>query len=892
MSEEETKTGKELERRVAEAYRRMGGRARHNVFVGGNQIDVYVELGTPDGGLHRIAVEVKDWASPVGIDVVNEFAQKVKLLHGERLIDEGVILSAGGFTRPARLAGETYGLRLLEPGDLEAMVAQAEREGRWVPPTYIPPAPPDPETLVGRGRLPPGSRLDFRQNALFTGRVEPLKALARGLLHGDGAAALVTQAVAGMGGVGKTQLAVEFAYRYGRFFHGVHWLNAARPEGLGAEVAACGEAMGLPYWPEKLPEQVGRTLEAWRRGGQRLVVLDNLEEVEAAREWLGRLSGGGARVLVTARRWDWPRDLGLSPLRLEVFTPGESRAFLREYVGEERAMEEELDRLAKRLGHLPLALELAGRYLAGLPRVTVAGYLEKLAEVWLHPSMRSWREELGNPTGHDLDLLATFAASWEQVLDEAARRVFLIAGYCAPNEAIPCEVLERAAELDEEGCDEAVGVLAGLGLVEVEDPEAGPVVHPLLAEYGRAVTAAEGEEAEVLGAVAGALVRLAREANARMDETGSPSHFVPLLPHIRVMADRETPEDAGSLWVNLGYYLDRVADYAGAKEVCERAVAVGERVYGREHAEVALRVNNLGGVLRDLGDLVGARAAYERALAIDERVFGPEHPKVAIHVNNLGLVLQDLGDLAEARECFARALAIDERVYGPEHPNVARDVNNLGTVLKDLGDLAGARECFARALAIFEQVLGPEHPNVATLVNNLGSVLQDPGDLAGARAAFERALAIDERVFGPEHSNVATDVNNLGLVLRDLGDLAGARECFERALGIDERVFGPEHPKVARDVNSLGLVLRDLGDLAGARESFERALTIDERVFGPEHPSVATRVNNLGVVLRDQGDLAGAREAFERALAIFERFLPEGHPSIETVRGNLEALGE
>jgi tetratricopeptide (TPR) repeat protein len=407
-------------------------------------------------------------------------------------------------------------------------------------------------------------------------------------------------------------------------------------------------------------------------------VLDNLEEVDAAREGLGRLSGGGVRVLVTARRADWPGDLGLGMLRLEVFTARESRAFLREYLPEERVTDGELDALAERLGHLPLALELAGRYLARMGRVTVGAYLEKLEAIWSHPSMAGWREDLGGPTGHDLDLAATFAVSWERVEEEEARRVFLAAGWCAPNQPIPWEVLEEAAGLDTAGGDAAGGVLAGLGLVEEEEAQAGPSLHPLLAEF------AGNLAPEVLPAVAGTLARLARAANDRMDETGSPSHFVPLLPHVRAVAEaaeREILEDAASLWSSLGYHLQRVAEYAGARAAYERALAIDERAYGPEHPEVATDVNNLGSVLRALGDLAGARAAFERALAIDERVHGPEHPNVAIRVNNLGNVLHDLGDLAGARAAFERALAIFERCLPEGHPKielVRRNLERLG----------------------------------------------------------------------------------------------------------------------------------------------------------------------------------------------------------------------
>jgi len=800
---------------------------------------------------------------------------------------------------------------------------------------YTPPPLPDPEVLPDPGPLPPGFRIPFQRNALFTGRIEVLKALGHALLHSEAGSTLVV----GMGGVGKTQLAVEFAYRYGRFFHGVHWVNAGEPEAIEGEVAACGEAMGLPDWPEKQPEQVARTLGEWQRGGPRLVVLDHLEQVGAAREWLARLSGGALRVLVTARRTDWPGHLGLRPLRLESFTPEESRVFLRQHLPDRRATEADLQALAERLYHLPLALELAGRYLGGHARLPVADYLVRLENIWEHPSMAGWREELGNPTEHDLRLAETFAVSWEQVEDETARRLFLLAGYCAPNQLIPCEVLEEAAGIDREACDGALWVLTGLGLLEMGDPEAGPTVHPLLAEYGHAVAPSAPEGEGVLGALASALSQLARAANVQMDQTGSPSHFVPLLPHVRLVAEtaeRAGLEDAANLWNSLGYRLNRVTDLAGARAAYERALAIDERAFGPDHPEVATDVNNLGSVLKALGDLAGARAAFERALAIDERAFGPDHPNVARDVNNLGDVLRDLGDLAEARAAFRRvsdilaktlplerqhvastwnnlgsvlqdlgdlagaraaferALAIDERTFGPDHPNVATDVNNLGSVLQGLGDLAGARAAFERALAIDERAFGPDHPNVAIRVNNLGSVLQGLGDLAGARAAFERALAIDERTSGPDHPNVAIRVNNLGSVLQALGELAGARAAYERALAIDERAFGPDHPSVAIRVNNLGSVLQGLGDLAGARAAFERALAIDERAlaideraFGPDHPNVAIRVNNLGSVLQGLGDLAGARAAFERALTIDEKAYGPDHPNAARDLGSL-----
>jgi len=419
---------------------------------------------------------------------------------------------------------------------------------------YVPPTPPDSDELPLPGTLPPGSRMPFPRNALFTGREADLRALAQTLSPAPTVSAppsvLVMQVVQGMGGVGKTQLAVEFAYRYGRFFHGVHWINAQQPGLLEAEVVACGLEMGLTPWPETLPEQLALTLKVWATGGPRLVIFDNLEDPAPARAWIAQLSQTPCRVLITARRAAWPPDLGLHPLRLDCFTPEESRAFLRgHFAGQRRDPDDALDALHERLGGLPLALELAGRYLAAHPRLTIPAYLKQLDAALAHPSMQHWRFADGNPTGHDLSLAATFAVSWERVQDPAARELFALAGWCAPNTPIPCELLEHAAGLKAETCDAALHDLHTLGLLEE-----GNAIHPLLAEFARETSKREREEES------GGTADVARLADAlatftyQARETGLPAAFAPLRPHVETLAPaaeaagRNKPARCGTTW--------------------------------------------------------------------------------------------------------------------------------------------------------------------------------------------------------------------------------------------------------------------------------------------------------------------------------------------------------
>jgi tetratricopeptide (TPR) repeat protein len=188
VAKKETKTGKELEKRVAAAYRAMGAwKVEHDKKMAGNQIDVYVELETPGHLLHRIAVEAKDYTKPVGVAIVNAFTVVAALLRQERLIDEGVITSVNGFTTPARDAAESHGIRLLEIADLEAQAEEAKAEGRTrptKPPIALPPTPyfAHPYPL----------------QANFTGRVKERRTLTQ-WLTGNRHPVLAVIAIGGMG---------------------------------------------------------------------------------------------------------------------------------------------------------------------------------------------------------------------------------------------------------------------------------------------------------------------------------------------------------------------------------------------------------------------------------------------------------------------------------------------------------------------------------------------------------------------------------------------------------------------------------------------------------------------------------------------------------------------
>jgi tetratricopeptide (TPR) repeat protein len=732
-----------------------------------------------------------------------------------------------------------------EPVDDAALAAARERLARL--PLEEVPAP---------AALPPGSRLPFARNPHFVGREPDLRCLAQTLKGGQTAVVGQIAAATGLGGIGKSQLAVEFAHRYGQFFAGgVFWLSFADPQAVPAEIAACGGAAGLDLRADftalPLEEQVRRVLSTWSGPLPRLLIFDNCEDEALLARW--RPPGGGARVLVTSRRGEWDPELGVACLPLDVLSRAESVALLRGLRPDLSTAE--AGAIAAELGDLPLALHVAGRFLATYrhaPFGAPAAYLAHLQEAGLaHPSLVE--EGATFTTAHARHVGRTFALSYERLdpaepVDALARDLLARAAHFAPGEPIPRPLLLATVDLPEgdfaaqRQAADALARLVALGLLETEDG-GDLLLHRLLAAFVQATV----DDPKAQAAVEEAVMREAY----RLNEAGYPGPLLAWQSHLRhvtAAALLRKDERATTLSTNLGYHLQMLGDYAGARPYSEQALAIHEATLGPDHSHTAGSLNNLGMLLQAMGDLTGARSYLERALAIREQALGPDHPLTAQSLNNLGALLKVMGDYAGARPYYERALAICEQVLGPDHPDTAQSLNNLGLLLQDMGDYVRARSYYERALAIREATLGFNHPTTAGSLNNLGLLLQAMGDLKGARPYYERALAIREQVLGPDHPHTAQSLNNLGGLLDTMGDYAGARSYYERALAVREATLGSDHPDTATSLNNLGALCYHEGHLEEAARLLRRALIIFETVLGPEHPHTQNSQRWLSII--------------------------------------------
>jgi hypothetical protein len=307
--------------------------------------------------------------------------------------------------------------------------------------------------------LPHSSYMPVRRNPLFVGREENLKALAEALKAAEDGEQAATVAVTGMGGVGKSQLVSEFVHRYGQYFlGGVFWLSFADAAVVRAEVAGCGGAGGMDLGADfrHLPvkDQVREVMSAWQSALPRLLVFDNCEEEDLLDQW--RPPTGGCQVVLTSRREQWDPSLGVKVRPLDVLSREESIALLGKHRPDLPQDDVDLKDIANELGDLPLAVDLAGRYLARYRfRVAPRKYLEQLRSPDLleHHSMQEVKGI--SPTRREMDVARTFALSYERLdsvdpVDELAIAVLARAACFAAGEAVPRDLLLSTLNLPDD----------------------------------------------------------------------------------------------------------------------------------------------------------------------------------------------------------------------------------------------------------------------------------------------------------------------------------------------------------------------------------------------------------------------------------------------------------
>ncbi|WYM03508.2 MAG: tetratricopeptide repeat protein [Gloeotrichia echinulata CP02] len=731
----------------------------------------------------------------------------------------------------------------------------------------------------------------------FVGREDKLNLIHQKMLQ-SGKVAI--SAVAGMGGVGKTELATQYALRHEPDYPGgICWLNVRE-----SDLAASIVQFYLFYIGQEIPKELGGKLlnpqeqarwcwQHWQPSeGLVLVILDDVTILENLGDLLP--TANRFRVLITTRLRNLNPNF-VEEIPLDVLSPADALKLLTVFVGEQRIQREQTraEELCQWLGYLPLGLELVGQYLAEDPDLTLAEMLQRLKAQQLEDEALERRQ---------LGVKAAFELSWRE-LNEKTQLVGALLSLFAPG-VIPWQLVESTSELlnwAKGDVTEAKKQLYKRHLIQrLEDKNACYQIHSLIRQFliGKLaqlplIVGDEGLGVEIKQAFAAAIVKKAEEIPATPTREVIES-VQDTIPHLQEVAQNliDVVKDEDLIWVfvGLGRFYEGQGLYGLAEPWYEQCLSAVKARLGEEHPHVAASLNNLAELYRSQGNYTAAEPLYLQALAMYKRLLGEEHPDVATSLNNLALLYDSQGNYTAAEPLYQQALAMRKRLLGEEHPDVATSLNNLASLYDSQGNYTAAEPLYQQALAMYKRLLGEEHPHVAASLNNLAELYRSQGNYTAAEPLYQQALAMYKRLLGEEHPHVAQSLNNLALLYYSQGNYTAAEPLLQQALAMRKRLLGEEHPDVAQSLNNLASLYDSQGNYTAAKPLLQQALAMYKRLLGEEHPLVATSLNNLAELYRSQGNYTAAEPLYLQALAMRKRLLGEEHPHVATSLNNLALL--
>jgi tetratricopeptide (TPR) repeat protein len=761
----------------------------------------------------------------------------------------------------------------------------------------------------------------IKHNAAFVGRVRELtdlrNALAKNKLGVVGARqgkAIGPVAVQGLGGMGKTELALAYAHAFAWDYPGGRWqIPCEYTADLRLALTRLAVPMHFEFTEEEkkdLALQFERVLREIQRRERCLLILDNVSDPHLLEpEYLDRLPRDGHVDLIATTRLAPASIPGgaqeFSFIAVDELPEEDALALMRSHQPEGRFASPDEDNEARLIVRLlrgfTLAVETAAIYLGRHPAPDACRqFRERLSPALLRESEQAATDPVVAVRHRVRSLDETLAFTLATLTPEAMHLLTFAALLPADQVAVPwLRVLGAGRypafqDTASTAFNQPLELLLGLRLFqpgEAVDADGHLLIvrmHRLVQELMR-----QKAVAEEIAAMQQAVNALITERDAALDKITewAPARWE-LEPLTALAGQWDETSHPRAAWLlnQMSLYWHRLAEWGRSEPLMRLALAIDERSYGPDHPNVAIRLNNLAALLQDTNRLKDAEPVYRRALAIDERSYGPDHPKVATNLNNLAQLLRATNRLSEAEPLMRRALDLSERSFGPNHPNVAIRLSNLATLLQATNRLAEAEPLMRRALDLSERSYGPDHPDVAIRLNNLAALLRATSRLAEAEPLMRRALAIDEQSYGPDHPKVARDLNNLAQLLQATNRLGEAEPLMRRALAIDERSYDLDHPNIAKRLNNLAGLLMKTNRLAEAEPLYRRALAIDERSYGPDHPDIATDLNNLALLLKATNRLGEAEPLMRRALEIDEQSYEPDHTNVARDLNNIARL--
>ncbi|MBA2679409.1 MAG: tetratricopeptide repeat protein [Ktedonobacteraceae bacterium] len=661
----------------------------------------------------------------------------------------------------------------------------------------------------------------YPRNPFFTGREDLLTSLHTRFLAKEQFGGITQHALCGLGGVGKTQLALEYAYRYQQEYHAIFWIKADTRENLFADFLSLAQLLTLPE-RDSLDQVVATAaIQRWLQEHTGwLLVFDNADTLEIVREVLP--TGCQGHVLLTTRA----QAMGRVAHRLEVeeMSLETGALFLLRRAGLiepdaplEKASEKDLvlaEELIQELGGLPLALDQAGAYIE-----ETASSLQEYLDFYHTHRLALLQRRGGLTTDHPESVATTWALAFTRIesSDPMAADLLRLCAFLDPD-AIPEEILftglQQLAgtmrELHRLRFNEALGSLLRFSLVRRNADTHTITVHRLIQSVVRDNLHSE-QQAEWIHKT----VLILADAFPSAVEVTNWSLCEKFLPHALLCAHWMEQADitsmkAASLLDTVGYYLNMRARYEMAKPLLKLALRLREQGLGEQHPDTAQTLSNLAYLYHHQDQFEEAMHFLQRSLSLRQQVLGMEHPDTATSLNALGLLYRDQGRYEEAEPFFQRALAIRKQIFGIEHPQTAHSLSNLAWLYRNQGRYEEAEPLYVQSLTMRKRIRGVDHPDTASSLNGLALLYTAQKNYEKAEPLFQQALTIRKQVLGTKHLHTTQSMNALALLYCNQGEYEKAERLFLEVVAIREHLFGSSHPRTLVILNNLTRCQRNM----------------------------------------------------------------------------------
>jgi TIR domain/Tetratricopeptide repeat/AAA domain/NB-ARC domain len=781
----------------------------------------------------------------------------------------------------------------------------------------------------GSPRTAPATWNVDRRNAAFTGRSRLLEQL-RDQLLGSAQRVVVPQVLHGLGGVGKTAVALEYTHRFKADYELVWWISAQSADSMRRTLAGLAEKMGLRVG-DNITDAANSALDALRRGepsSRWLLVYDNADNPEELEAFL---PGGDGHVIITSRDPDWTQLA--QPLAVDVFTEDEAATHLMRRVREIDT--DNARKIGKALGFLPLAIEQAAAWLAST-FMPSAEYLEAL-ENQMAATLALSTDAFPQPVA------TTWNVTFSQLQDAspAAARLLELLAFFSP-EPISLDLIysdelaEILAPLDDTLRDKivlgkVVREISRFSLAKIDQGNNTIQVHPLVQEVIRS-----GMEEDLRTKSRHDIHKILLSGRPQHGDTDDPESWPNLekiLPHVKSSAAAICDDQ------NVRQMLTDLVRYQWKRGSFDSALAAGKELtaswrdkLGEDDWQWLFLQSQIANVLRSQGD-------YSKAYELDNDVWkrqrkspaiGPAHPHTLITAGNLAADLRALGRFSEALELDQRTYEQADMTWDEDDTRRLMVGNNLGVDYRLTGDFASALLYDDQTLERRRLSLGADHP--LTLLSALGRArdLREIGrydeSVVESREVYQRyldvlgdhildtlragkslavslrkaghgeeALALAEETFArhqryfPESPDTLPADLEVAACTSSLGDKIAARDRTRAALARGVGQMGPEHPYTLMIGNNLSCYLRGAGDLREALEQSAKVMPGLAASLGgkPEHPWVLSASMNLANCLGDTGQLEEAEKQERATLQKMIRIIGIDHPDTNACRSNL-----